>query len=460
MKKLPLLVALAFSPPLYAATNLLQMYKEALTQDATFQAARSAQIAGQEKLPQGRALFMPSVNLSANTTYNDVNSRYRGASIFPSGTQKYNANGYTVTLNQPLYHAQNYAQYAQAKSGVEQVDAQFAAAQQDLIVRVAQAYFDVLLAQYSVTLAQAQKESISEQLAQAKRNFEVGTSTITDTHDAQARFDLTSAQEIAAQNDLEIKQNALEQIIGHPPGELVTVKGEVPLNAPEPASMNAWVEKALAQNPEVQIAQAAFEIASAEVRNARGGHLPTLDLVATYGDNSASGGNFGGFDQTSKTIGVQLNLPLFQGGAISSKVRQAVANQEKAQQELDVVRRKVAQQARQAYLGVTSGIAQVKALQQAVISNQSSLDSTQLGLEVGVRTSVDLLNARQQLFSARRDLAQALYGYIMAQLQLGAAAGTLNEADVNKVNAWLDQTAKPDRLGYSRPILAPLTKRQ
>ena len=443
MKKLSLLMALAFSPSLYAATDLLQMYREALTQDATFQAARSAQIAGQEKLPQGRALFMPSVNLSANSTYNDTDTQVQGASIFPSGTKRYNTNGYTVTLNQPLYHAQSYAQYAQAKSGVKQVDAQFSAAQQDLIVRVAQAYFDVLLAQYNVTLAQAQKESISEQLAQAKRNFEVGTSTITDTHDAQARFDLTTAQEIVAQNELEIKQNALEQIIGHPPGELVTVKGEVPLQAPQPASMEAWVEKALAQNPEVHIAQAAFEIAGEEVRNARGGHLPTLDLVATYGDNNSTGGNFGAYNQNNKTVGVQLNLPIFQGGATSSKVREAVANQEKARQELDVVRRKVAQQARQAYLGVTSGIAQVKALQQAVISNQSSLDSTQLGLEVGVRTSVDLLNARQQLFSARRDLAQALDNYIMSQLNLGAAVGTLNETDVSKVNAWLNQAAKP-----------------
>jgi outer membrane protein len=205
--------------------------------------------------------------------------------------------------------------------------------------------------------------------------------------------------------------------------------------------MDAWVEKALAQNPDVKIAQAALEIAGEEVRKARGGHMPTLDLVASYGQNNQSGSL--GYDQTAKTVGVQLNLPLFQGGATNSKVREAVANQEKARQELDATRRRVTQQARQAYLGVTSGIAQVKALQQAVISNQSSLDSTKLGLEVGVRTSVDQLNARQQLFSARRDLAQALYSYIMAQLKLGAAVGTLNEADVHKVNTWLNQAAKP-----------------
>ena len=442
MKKLPLLMAMAFSPAVYAATDLLQVYQQALTSDATFQAARSTQVAGQEQLPQARALLLPSINLSGNAALNDVDTQYHGPSIFPNGVSKYTSKGYTVILDQPLYHPQNYAQYAQAKYGVEQVDAQFSAAQQDLIIRVAQAYFDVLLAQYSVTLAGAQKESISEQLAQAKRNFEVGTSTITDTHDAQARYDLTVAQEIAIQNDLENKQNALEQIIGHRAGELVTVKGEVPLQAPMPTNIDAWVEKALAQNPDVKIAQAALEIAGEEVRRARGGHLPALDLVASYGDNSQSGSL--GYDQTAKTVGVQLNLPIFAGGATSSKVREAVANQERARQELDATRRRVTQQARQAYLGVTSGIAQVKALQQAVISNQSSLASTKLGLEVGVRTSVDELNARQQLFSARRDLAQALYNYIMAQLRLGAAVGNLNEADVTKVNTWLNlAAAKP-----------------
>ena len=441
MKKLSLLVALALSPQLFAAADLAQVYREALLQDATYQAAKSAQIAGQEKLPQARALFLPSINLSANTTHNETDTQNRGSSSFISnGQRRYNSHGYSVSLNQPLYRPQNYATYTQAKSTVEQVNAEYAIAQQDLAVRVAQAYFDVLLAQYNVTLAQAQQESIGEQLAQAKRNFEVGTSTITDTHDAQARFDLALSQVITAENDLESKRRGLQQIIGRVPDDLVTVKGEVPLFPPEPNTMDFWVDKALMQNPETQIAKSAFDIASEEVRKAHGGHLPTVDLVATYGDTYQGGGS--GYDQNSKTIGLQLNLPIFAGGATSSKVREAVANQERARQQLEAARRRVALQARQAYLGVTSGIAQVKALQQAVISNQSSLDSTKLGLEVGVRTSVDLLNARQLLFSARRDLAQALHGYIMSRLTLEAAVGDLNDADVNQVNAWLNQAAK------------------
>ena len=443
MKILPLLLTLAWSPALFAGTDLLQIYQEALTQDATLQSAKSAQIAGQEALPQGRALLLPSVNLSANSQYNDIDTQFRSASVFASARRKYNSNGYNVNLSQPLYHPQNFAQYEQAKFTVEQSDAVYAAAQQDLIIRVSQAYFDVLLAQYNVTLAQAQKEAIGEQLAQAKRTFEVGTTTITDTHEAQARFDLTTAQEIAAQNDLEISQNAFFQIIGRLPGELVAVRGEVPLVSPEPSSMDAWVEKALQKNAEVKIARAALEIASEEVKKARGGHLPTVDLVASYSENGVGGGTAGGSDQTSRVIGVQLSLPIFQGGATNSKVRQAVANQERARQDLEVTQRRIAQTARQAYLGVTSGIAQVKALQQAVISNQSSFDSTKLGLEVGVRTSVDLLNARQQLFGARRDLAQALYTYILSRLRLSASGGALSVADVQQVNTWLQPASKP-----------------
>jgi outer membrane protein len=442
MKKLPLLLALLWSPALFAATDLLQMYQEALIQDPGLQSAKSAQIAGQEALPQGRALLLPSVSLSANTQYNDVETQYSGTSILSGARRKYNSNGYSVDLTQPLFRAKNFAQYAQSKFSVEQSDALFAAAQQDLILRVSQAYFDVLLAQYNVTLSQAQKEAISEQLAQAKRNFEVGTATITDTHDAQARYDLTVAQEISAQNNLEISRNALLQIIGRQPGELATVRSDLPLVPPDPASMEEWVEKAVQNNAEVVIARATLQIATEEVNKARGGHFPTIDIVASYSDGTVGGGTFGANDQTSKVVGLQLNLPIFQGGATSSAVRQAVANQEKARQDLDVTQRRIAQTARQSYLGVTSGIAQVKALQQAVISNQSSFDSTQLGLEVGVRTSVDLLNARQQLFGARRDLAQALYNYILSRLRLSAAGGALTEADVQQINGWLNVAAK------------------
>ena len=437
MKKLHLCLLAAFSSASHAA-NLMETYTEAQQQDAVFASARAAFQAGQEKLPQGRSLLLPTVSLSANTTYNDVDTQYRGASIFSGGKRSYNTNGYTVSLSQPVYRKQNFAQYEQAKSQVTQAGAQFAVAQQDLILRVAQAYFDVLLAQDNVALSGAQKSAIGEQLAQAKRNFEVGTSTITDTHEAQARYDLVVSQEIAAQNDLEIKRRQLEQITGKTPGELAVINGKLPLTPPEPDSMDKWVEMTQGQSLQLQIQRAALEIADQEVERNRGGHYPTLDLVASYGDNSASGSSQGvGSDTKSRAIGLQLALPLFQGGAVNSKVREALANQEKARQDMEQANRQAALQARQAFLGVTSGAAQVRALEQALVSNQSSLDSTKLGMEVGVRTGVDVLNAQQQLYSARRDLSQARYNYILSRLKLKAAAGALSEADLAQTNSWL-----------------------
>lgn len=420
------------------AANLLEIYHDAQAQDATFASAKAAYQAGLEKAPQGMSLLLPTVGVSANTTHNDVDTQYRSVVAgYTSGTRKYNTSGYTLSLNQPIYRKQNFAQYEQGKSQTAQAEAQFAIARQDLVLRVAQAYFDALLAQDNVTLAGAQKAAISEQLAQAKRNFEVGTSTITDTHEAQARYDLTSAQEIAAQNDLEIRRRALQRLIGKLPAELAVLENKLPLTLPEPNDMDKWVESAEAQNLQLQIQRAALEIANQEVERNRGGHFPTLDLVATYGDNGATGGTSGGYDVKSTTVGLQLNVPIFQGGLVSSKVREAVAGQEKARQDTEDARRQVELQARQAFLGVTSGAAQVKALEQALKSSQSSLDSTKLGFEVGVRTSVDVLNAQQQLYSAKRDLSQARYNYILSQLKLRAAVGTLAEEDLAQVNKWL-----------------------
>lgn len=427
MKSLPLALLVLLSCPAHAA-NLMEVYREAQQQDAAYASARAAHEAGQEKAPQGLALLLPSVNLGANTTWNEVDS--------PTTNRQYNSNGYSLSLRQPLYSKQNFAQYEQSKSQVSQAEAQFAIARQDLIVRVAQAYFDVLLAQDNVALAGAQKAAIGEQLEMAKRNFEVGTVTITDTHEAQARYDLTTAQEIAAQNDLEIKNRALQLILGKIPAHLNALNDQLPLVLPEPNDMTKWVAQAEQQSPQIASQRAAFEIARQEVERNRAGHHPTLDLVAGYSQNSNSSYLISG-TVTSQTVGLQLNLPIFQGGSVNSKVREALANQEKARQDLELENRKAALQTRQAFLGVTSGLAQVKALGQALVSSQSSLDSTRLGMEVGVRTNVDVLNAQQQLFTAKRDLSQARYNYILNQLKLRSAVGVLRDEDVEQVNRWL-----------------------
>ena len=417
------------------AVDLLETFHAAQANDPVFAAARASQQATQEKLPQGRSLLMPTVNFNANTAYNNQNAQYSGPLFKGGGDFRYNSNGYGVSLVQPLFRQQNWLAYSESELQAAQAEVQLKIAEEDLILRVAQAYFDVLIAQDSVQLVNAQKTAIAEQHAQAKRNFEVGSATITDTLEAQARYDLTGAQEIAAQNNLEIKRSALQQLINAMPKDLNPLGKEFKLEAPQLADMEKWVDAAQLNNLQLAIAQASADIADKEVARSRGGHYPTVDLVANYNQN-----NTGGFlanDTTAKSIGVQLNFPLFQGGIVNSKWREAEANRERARQELENARRNIAQQARQAYLGVVSGVAQVQALQQALTSSESLLEASKLGQEVGVRTNLDVLNAQQQLFSTKRDLYQAQYDYLLSQLRLKQAVGSLGEDDLTKVNQAL-----------------------
>jgi outer membrane protein len=441
-KKLLVLSLVLVAAPAFAA-DLLQVYRDAIGYDAQFASAKAAWEAGQEKLPQGRAGLLPVISATANTTWNDIDFNSRRRNTAPVDVQ-YNTNGYSLTLTQPIFRWQNIEAYGQSKLQVVAADAQFAQAKQDLVLRVSQAYFDVLLAQDSLNLAQAQKKAIAEQLEAAKRNFEVGTATITDTHEAQARHDLATAQELAAQNDLEIKRQALRQVIGKVPEALAALRAQVQLQRPQPDDMAKWVEAAEAGSPLVAAQQAALEIADKEIGKQRAGHYPTLDLVATRGRTSATGSlalgtPAAGSDTHSNTVGLQLTLPIFAGGAVMSKDREAVALREKARADLDNTRRSAALGARQAYLGVTNGMAQVKAFEQALVSSQSALDSNKLGYEVGVRINIDELNAQQQLFATRRDLAKARYDTLLAQLRLKAAAGSLGEDDVQAINALLEK---------------------
>ncbi|MBU1775450.1 MAG: TolC family outer membrane protein [Gammaproteobacteria bacterium] len=430
------LLALGLNPVAQAA-DLLDIYHAAQSQDAVFASARAARDAGQEKLTQGRALMLPSVNLTANTTRNDVTTT---AGSPPSDSNaKYNSHGYGVSLVQPLFREQNWAMYVESDLQVMQSEAQYKLAEQDLVLRSAQAYFDVLIAQDSVQLAAAQKTAIAEQLEQAKRNFEVGTATITDTHEAQARYDLIVAQEIAAWSNLEVTRRSLQQLINAAPGQLDPLGQRLALETPQPASVEQWVEDARLGNHQLTIARAADELADKEVDRNRGGHLPTVDLVANYNKshtdyNSTTGGPA---DTRATSVGVQLNLPLFQGGATQSKWREAAANRERARHELDNATRNVELQTRQAYLGVVNGIAQVQALQQALKSSESLLEASKLGHEVGVRTNLDVLNAQQQAYSTRRDLYLAEYNFLLSQLRLKAAVGSLGEEDLKRGNQAL-----------------------
>lgn len=429
------LIAGAFFSLNAYAIDLLQVYREALANDAPYASARAQLAAGQEKTVQGRAGLLPTIGVGGSHNRTDLEATSAGF----TSNRDFTSRGYTVSLSQPLFRVANWEQYQQGRLSVAISEAQFAQAQQDLIVRVAQAYFDVLASQDALASVQAQKTAITEQLASAKRNFEVGTATITDTHEAQARFDLAVAQEFAAQNDLEIKRTALQQIIGKPAGELATLRAGTKINAPEPAIVDKWVQSAEEQNYGVLGQQFALEVAQREIKRNRAGHYPTLDLIASRNHNNQTGSTQSptGSVSDSNTVGVQWNIPLFAGFAVDSRVREAIALEDKARSDLENARRVAAQAARQAFLGVNAGLAQVRALEAAEVSSQSALDSNRLGYQVGVRINIDVLNAQQQLYSTRKDLAKARYDTIVNGLRLKSAAGTLKEEDLAQVNALL-----------------------
>ena len=416
------------------AIDLLQVYKEALANDAVFASARATLAAGSERSTQGRAGLLPTIGVGGSYTRTDSDTVIGGVEVSRDGR----TNGYTISLSQPLFRWANWQQYQQGKLSVAASEAQFAQAQQDLIVRVSQAYFDVLAAQDTLASVQAQKAAITEQLASAKRNFEVGTATITDTHEAQARFDLAIAQEFAAESDLQIKRTALEQIVGKPVGELATLRPGLKLTGPQPAQIQQWVESAERQNYGVIGLELAREIAQREISKTRAGHMPTVDLVASRShQRGATLSAPTGSVTDSNAIGVQWNIPLFAGFAVTSRVRETIALEEKARADLENARRTAIQGARQSYLGVNSGLAQVRALEAAEVSSQSALESNRLGYQVGVRINIDVLNAQQQLFVTRRDLAKARYDTLVNGLRLQAAAGVLKEDDLVELNGML-----------------------
>jgi outer membrane protein len=432
-------MAIAASPSVAAAEDLIQIYRDALTSDPVLASARAAREATQELVPQARAGLLPAVNLVANAGVEDFHDRLH---TDPTVTfhNRFPNYAYTVSASQPLYRPQNSIALNQAKQQVGQGDYILASTQQDLIVRVIQAYLDVLLARFNIELTESQKAAVSENLAQAKRNFEVGTATITDTNDAQAKYDQIVAQEISARNDLDNKLAALRAIIGRGPSDLKGFTGKFQPEMPVPNTLEPWVAKAIQENYQVRIAQANLDIATLEVDRQRAGHFPTLDLVASfnqgYAGGLASASSAGSFASETRVgvIGVQLSVPLYQGGAISSRVRQAIANQEKARQDLETARRSAQLLAQTSFSGVTNGVAQVKAFEQALASAQVSYDSNKLGLEVGVRTNLDVLNQQQQVFQTRFNLAQSYYNFIINHLRLKQAVGTLTDADVEEIN--------------------------
>jgi outer membrane protein len=418
--------------------SLLDIYHQALAHDPTLASALSGNKAAQEIIEQGKALYLPTVNFnaSANTTQSDI--RYLNSKT-PPGTSDYENYKAAIEARQPIYRKQNLVQMDQSVTQVSLADKQYHLSQQDLILRTTQAYFDVLIAQDKIDLIKAQNVAIISQLEQARATFEVGTSTITDVNEAQARYDLIVAQEIAAVNEYEIAKRSIEAITGEIPTKLATVKPTVAVNNLS-QNMQEWQQVAVQNNLNIQIQQDNLKLADQEVQRTEAAHLPTLDAVASVSDSYSNGSASvfsSGNDLKSATIGLELQVPLYAGGAITSKARQAVLNKQKALDDIDIARRKVDLETQRAYLNLNTSIAQVKALEQALTSSKSQLDSTKLGSEVGVRTTVDVLNAQQQYFSAKRDLLQARYSYLVNIIRLKVASGLVSEPDLQDINQQL-----------------------
>jgi outer membrane protein len=416
------------------ATDLLQAYREAVTNDASFAVARATVAAGREKFDQGRSALLPQVNASASLFNNNSETNL-------STSKSFNTTDLKLTLTQPLYRWQNWVGYQQGELQGAQAEASFVQAQQDLILRVAEAYFNVLNAQESLKATQAQKTAFAQQLELAKKTFEVGTATITDTHEAQARYDLVTAQEFAAENTLEVARQSLAIVIGKDVGDLAVLKPGGVISGPQPADIKSWIEQAEKNNVAVRVQAISAELAAKSSESARAGHHPTLDFVASYGQSrndlyksSTTVAN----ETTTLSYGVQLNVPLFAGGATESRSREAAAQRDAALAGLDGSRRQATLAARQGYLGVTNGLAQVKALEAAEVSSQSALDATKVGYEVGVRINNDVLNAEQQLYATKRDLYKARLDTLLAHLRLKSAVGALAEDDLRQVNALLN----------------------
>jgi outer membrane protein len=432
---LPLFLSISAALALPAhGQSLIDLYESARAYDAAYQSAKFQQDASIAKAEQARAAVLPTVGLALGASVTNLDN-----TLAPPPKSTFNTQTATLSASQPLYRPANRAIHEQGMKGIELARAQLASADQDLIVRVSQAYFDVLASQDNVTFVKAQKAAVAEQLASAKRNFQVGTATITDTREAQARFDLVAAQEIAAENDLLVKKIALNQLVGKSDTQPLALAQPLSLPPLVPGDVNAWIAQSEAEHPAVRQSRLALDVAQLETQKAQAGHKPTLDLTGGYSITQNGGSASAPMDYRTNaaTIGLAFNLPLFAGYAIENRVRETLALEDKARNDLEGARRAVAQGTRTAFFGVLSGQGQVKALEAAEASSQSALEANKLGYQVGVRINIDVLNSQSQLFDTKAKLAKARYDVLLGGLKLRQANGTLKAEDLQSVNALL-----------------------
>ena len=432
---LPLSVALAAAAALPArAQNLVALYEAARAFDAGYQSAQYQFEATVAKSEQARAGTLYKIDLTAAASISTVDNTSAG-----SKQGGYDVQSATLSGSQPLYRPGNQIVFEQSKRQIDVEEQKLLAAEQDLVMKVSTAYFDVLASQDSLAYLLAQKAAVTEQLASAKRNFEVGTATITDTREAEARFDLVVAQEIAGRNDLQVKKLALDQLVGKTNSAPLPVKLPLQLPPVQPGDVAAWVQKSEEMHPTVRQSRLAFEVAQMEAKKAQTASMPTLDLTGNLNmaNNNGTASAGASYRTTTATVGLSFNMPLFSGYAIENRVKEALALEEKARTDLEAVKRSVAQASRAAFFGLLSGQGQVKALQAAEASSQSALDANKLGYQVGVRINIDVLNSQSQLFDTKAKLAKARYDVLLGGLKLHQASGILKAEDLKQVNTLL-----------------------
>lgn len=441
-----LLLGVCHAASLAHAADLKDLYGLALTNDPTFQSATFALQAAKQLQPEAFSALLPSLTASGSGARTFGRTQY---SNVPEVNRSFASDQWVLQLTQPLFRAETVLAYGEARASVEQAVAQYALAEQDLLLRVARNYFDEVVAERHVTATRAQVTALNEQLHAARHSFDAGVASITDVDDAQSRAALAEAQQVAALNDLESARAVLEAIIGVTPPSLNALKNDALLPRPTPNDVASWVNRAIAENPAVKAANAAVRVADYELDRSRAQRLPTLDMVATYGGNYSSGNitqpnNFGTHVR-DRQVSIQVSVPLLEGGALRAHVAESHAKRAKAQADLTGAERQAALSARQSYAAVLSGVSQVHALETAVTAGRSAVKGNRIGYGLGIRINSDVLNSEQQLFSTMRDLDKARYDTLFEGLKLKAATGELSPEDLSSVNTLLESGLSGER---------------
>lgn len=433
------LAAAASLPAMAQPLDLAQAYRLASENDASIRASRAATEARSERIPQARSQLLPNISASATRFRNSLDSTVPGFGGVPLHSHlEYNSSNRALTIRQPIYRPFQLADYRQAKAQVEQANAELARDEQSLAVRLVTAYLQLLGAQDQLQLVAAQKAAYQTQLEAARKRFAGGSGTRTDIDEAQARLDMTIAQELEARQNLGYTRQQLESLIARPVSDVASLDdARLPLTPPTPATPEEWIARAEQTSPEVRALRAQREAARLEIDKARAGHLPTLDAVAQRAISDSDTVTSVNTKYDQKSIGVQLNVPLFAGGYVSSQVRQATAELRRADESLEALRQDLALRVHKEYRGVSEGVLRVRALEQAVRSAATAVESSRKSFQAGSRTLVDILNAQQQLASAQRDLAEARYVYLVSRIRLRALAGEVDVGLIDEANGWL-----------------------